>query len=1273
MRMRLNRPQCVLLPLLLVLTVYFWTQSRYPSLMKKLATPDRVEFNSLSFRAWVPLLPEDTMPTRVLKQSLNWYEANWRGMTFGFLLAAGALAMFRLRRRDPSLDEGDSSPSSRQSSWGLGAGWGTLIGAPLGLCTNCSVPLARATLATQLPASTAFAIVMVSPTLNPIALEILWQEFGPVEFSFRLLGTLLLLIMMVQVLKWLPPRRQVEAPVQSPEPVSPEIRWGKAVTLALRTWLWGLGQVLIWTLPAMLATGVLGGPVIELAPLEAWAKGEIHPVKLAAFSLVTALLPVPMTFDLAFANTLKEFGVSPIVYMTALMNLGTLSLFSLWVLWRAGVRRASVIMLGLLLLIGPFIGWSLNQFQTYRQRSEVQSLRSQMLQAESEFRRELESLAREWLSSEDAANNDALRKLVAAEISRRIARPEFCTEFTGLSAHECDSTQIELEPLVMVRAVEPYYLRQACQNKLGKSRERCEYSAQIAELAGQLDPRACLQFQLEDRRKLMRTLHQECWDRMGWHLAVDMGWDCLGRDSRIRNGCKIARLANEARAGNTFVCPRENTWLNRSCVAGQATSMIRSFQIRSFAERGQLVSHSVTHKSSRPMITAWPSEVASPSLAWESIWENDEFELWRQPMPSQAAKSALEPGELLVHPGRSRGLAEIHDVRSIVNIPALGGSRYALPIASIDFNADGWPDLASIDVQGLTVAWNLGGTFLTQHLLPQTDDPPALLTFTPFDRDRDGDWDLLVVARDGRVWTLMAVNAEAGAKAKRPHWRWQPEPELEKLMGRSAPRTLATSDLDGDGHHELIWLSPTVLKPVFAKRTFVAKPTEDGGWVEFDGDGAGRGSSAQDRVFRNLIGSSLTVLTEDLNADGAPDILIGMDSEHPDAWYLSQKSSRDKSLSWRRLEGSQTQINVPATSYYSMSYDSADLNADGRPDLLMMDLAADPTPDFGYCESLGLSEAETRECQSRLKLAEAARSREASPCFELAHLADQIECAGISITRKAGENARPDWCPLGEFDRLGARTLCLNFLERGRVAGRLEPGPTQVQRNVLLISQKSAGLAARWRDESARTGVQATGWAWNSRFVDIDNDGNMDLLIGTGRYQQDQHGLNRLFIQTPREPEVVRSTSPQFTQASPTSFRDPVDTPSFAIADFDLDGRLDAVATGIGVGKRYYENRWAKSPGLSLEVMESRRGHSAPIDLKAQLRVGDRVLHRQIRMSGGHQSFDWPGLWFGLGENPRAEGLEVRWSDGQRIAIPLSLNEGFRYRLVRRAKSIASK
>jgi hypothetical protein len=90
--------------------------------------------------------------------------------------------------------------------------------------------------------------------------------------------------------------------------------------------------------------------------------------------------------------------------------------------------------------------------------------------------------------------------------------------------------------------------------------------------------------------------------------------------------------------------------------------------------------------------------------------------------------------------------------------------------------------------------------------------------------------------------------------------------------------------LDGDGHHELIWLSPTVIKPVFAKRTFVAKPTEAGGWVEFDGSAGVRVSIAQERVFRNLIGSSLTVLTEDINADGIPDILIGMDSEHPDAY-----------------------------------------------------------------------------------------------------------------------------------------------------------------------------------------------------------------------------------------------------------------------------------------------------------------------------------------------------------------------------------------------------
>ena len=65
------------------------------------------------------------------------------------------------------------------------------------------------------------------------------------------------------------------------------------------------------------------------------------------------------------------------------------------------------------------------------------------------------------------------------------------------------------------------------------------------------------------------------------------------------------------------------------------------------------------------------------------------------------------------------------------------------------------------------------------------------------------------------------------------------------------------------------------------------------------------------------------------------------------------------------------------------------------------------------------------------------------------------------------------------------------------------------------------------------------------------------------------------------------------------------------------------------------------------------------------VRYQDGQQMKELKQSGGFNSFDAPLLYFGLGRTKFIDKVEVRWSDGSWNQISGPLEAGFLYRLKR--------
>lgn len=167
-------------------------------------------------------------------------------------------------------------------------------------------------------------------------------------------------------------------------------------------------------------------------------------------------------------------------------------------------------------------------------------------------------------------------------------------------------------------------------------------------------------------------------------------------------------------------------------------------------------------------------------------------------------------------------------------------------------------------------------------------------------------------------------------------------------------------------------------------------------------------------------------------------------------------------------------------------------------------------------------------------------------------------------------------------------------------------------------------------------------------FLDFDNDSDLDVFSVNGhvihnieRYRDDTTFAQRMLLY-----ENTGGHYQEISCRSGESFKRLDVGRGAAFADFDNDGDMDILVSNNGSRVRLLRNDGGNQGNwLSLKLVGQRSNRDG-IGAQVRARVGDRLLHRQIRRAGSYLSSNDVRLHLGLGRAEKVDVLEITWPTG---------------------------
>lgn len=186
----------------------------------------------------------------------------------------------------------------------------------------------------------------------------------------------------------------------------------------------------------------------------------------------------------------------------------------------------------------------------------------------------------------------------------------------------------------------------------------------------------------------------------------------------------------------------------------------------------------------------------------------------------------------------------------------------------------------------------------------------------------------------------------------------------------------------------------------------------------------------------------------------------------------------------------------------------------------------------------------------------------------------------------------------------------------------------------------------RFADDTERAGVLDGGWGWGTTFFELDNDGDLDLVMTNGRRAGDRGAAP--FVDDSTRLWSNDGTGGMVDVSSACELVDRADGKGLLVLDYDADGDEDVFIVNHAAGGRLWENRVANTLAhgwlrLRLEgVTANRSAFGARV--RVERRAGSPVLVRELLGGNNYLGQNEPVVQVGLGpgDDP-VHRIEVIW------------------------------